>query len=108
MERATSPKVQKTTTASSVSVARYCTRIVAEAKSEESAAPARMIASAESCRMRAKVRMIRVAPMAPAKAKTVTEKTPAANATTARAAPKAAHWLMPGVEGEPSGFFSRV
>ena len=49
-----------------------------------------------------------VAPMAPAKANPVTRYICASNKTMDAAAPKAAPWLMPIVDGEARGFFSRV
>ena len=61
----------------------------------------------ESFLSRAKSRMTAVAPMAPANAKAVVETTPAPNATMESAAPKAAPWLIPSVEGDPSGFFQQ-
>ncbi|MDZ7666206.1 MAG: hypothetical protein U5K27_12960 [Desulfotignum sp.] len=106
VERATSPKVQKTTMASSVSVARYCISMVAEPNREDRATPARMTASADSCLSRARTRMMNVAPMAPAKAYTVTDTSWDPITTTDRAAPKAAPWLIPRVAGDPRGFFS--
>ena len=90
LERETSPKVQKTTMASSVSVARYWTKMVAEVNRDDRATPERIIASGERRLSPARIRMTTVADMAPPKAKAVAQKAWAPKATMLRAAPKAA------------------
>ena len=71
--RATSPKVQKTTIDSCVSLAKNCNKIVPEVNSEDSATPESTTASVDSRLRLASDSTTAVAPIAPAKANAVTK-----------------------------------